>query len=435
MSSEAIGIGGLITLVLLILIRVPIGISLVAVSFGGTWILVGERVAWGMLGVIPYSLASDWAMSSVPMFVLMGFIAYHGKLTTGLFNAARVWLNAVPGGLAISAIFAAAGFSAVTGSSVACAASMGRIAIPEMMRAKYDPSLATGCIAAAGTLGALIPPSILMIIYGVIAQVSITDLFFGGIIPGILTAIGYICVVIVLAMRNPALAPRIEEAIEARQRWDSLKEIAPTLTIVVFVFGGLLAGVFTPTQAGAVGSAFALGLCLLRRSLSLRDAWQSFCETLETSAALFIIVIGANMLTRFLAFSGAGDMMSQMITAVITDKYALILVITAIYLVLGMFLDPLGAMLLTLPIILPVLEKTGISLLWFGVYLVKLLEIGMITPPIGLNAFVVKGVVGRLISVSQIFRGVMPFLLSDMVVVGIMILMPATVFFLPALGK
>jgi tripartite ATP-independent transporter DctM subunit len=435
MSSEMIGVAGLVVLLLLILIRVPIGVALIAVSFGGTWIIAGERVAWGLLGVIPYSLASDWALSSIPMFVLMGYIAFHGKLTTGLFSAARVWLNAVPGGLAISAIFAAGGFSAVTGSSVACAASMGRIAIPEMMKAKYDPVLATGCIAAAGTLGALIPPSILMIIYGVIAQVPITDLFIGGVIPGILTALGYIAVVVIRAMRNPSLAPKLDQQVPWQQRRDSLKEVLPTLSIVVFVFGGLLAGAFTPTQAGAVGSAFAVVLCLLRRSLSWQEVWQSFCETLETTVALFVIVIGANLLTRFLAFSGAGDLISQMISGTVQNKYLLLLGITAVYLVLGMFLDPLGAMLLTLPIFLPVLGKADVSLLWFGVFLVKLLEVGMLTPPIGLNVFVVKGVVGSLVTVTQIFRGVMPFLVSDMIVVALMIAVPATVTLLPGLMK
>lgn len=433
MSSEAIGLSGLAVLVILILIRIPIGVALIGVSFAGTWMLVGGKVAWGMLGVIPYNLAADWSMSSVPMFILMGYIAYHGKLTSGLFDAARVWLGRMPGGLAIAAVFGASGFAAVTGSSVACAASMGRIAIPEMEKSGYDMRLATGCLAAAGTIGALIPPSILMIIYGVIAKVSITDLFMGGIIPGLITGAGYITIVVVTALRKPHMAPRSQEQFDWATRIASLKQVLPTILIVVFVFGGLFAGVFTPGQAGAVGSAFALMLCVMRRSLSWPSVWRAFCETLEVSASMFIIVIGANLLTRFLAFSGAGDLLSEMISGAIDNRFLLLLIITAVYLVLGMFLDPLGAMLLTLPIFLPVLGAEGIDLLWFGVFLVKLLEVGMITPPIGLNVFVIQGVVGNRINVSDVFRGVMPFILSDFGVVLLMIALPATVMWLPGI--
>lgn len=435
MSPELIGILGLIILLVLILARVPIAISLITVSFFGTWLLVGDRVAWGLLGVIPYSLASDWAMSSVPMFILMGYIAYHGKLTSGLFGAARVWLNAIPGGLSIAAIFGATGFSAVTGSSVACAASMGRIAIPEMKAAGYDMRLATGSIAAAGTIGALIPPSILLILYGIIANVSITELFIAGVIPGLLTGVGYVAVVVITALRHPERAPKITVPITRAERLAALKEVLPTLVIIVFVFGGLFAGLFTPGQAGAIGSTFALVLCAMRRTLSWKGVWKSFLETLEVSASLFVIVIGANLLTRFLAFSGAGDMLSEMISSNVSNPYMLLMGITLVYLILGMFLDPLGAMLLTLPIFLPVLDTAGISSLWFGVFLVKLLEVGMITPPIGLNVFVLQGVVGKDVNVSQIFRGVLPFIVSDLVLVALMIILPSLVLFLPSLAS
>jgi len=431
MSSELIGISGLAVLVGLILIRIPIGVALIAVSFAGTWMLTGNRVAWGMLGVIPYSLAADWSLSSVPMFILMGYIAFHGGLTTGLFHAARVWLNNVPGGLAVAAIFGATGFAAVSGSSVACSAAMGRIAIPEMERAGYDMRLATGSLAAAGTIGALIPPSILLIIYGIIANVSIVDLFIAGIIPGLMTAAGYIAVVMGIAILRPGMAPRLPERFSWSTRITALKEILPTFAIIVFIFGGMFWGVFTPGQAGAVGSAFALVLSLARRSLSLQGAWRSFCETLEVSASLFIIVIGASLLTRFLAFSGAGELIADTISGAVSNRYLLLILMAMVYLLLGMFLDPLGAMLLTLPIFLPLLGSAGVDVLWFGVFLVKLLEVGMLTPPIGLNVFVMQGVVGNKVSVSQIFRGVTPFVLLDLAIVLIMIFVPITVLFLP----
>lgn len=433
MSPEFIGVLGLVVLVGMILVKIPIGISLITVSFVGTWVVVGERVAWGMLGVIPRGLASDWALSSIPMFIFMGYLAFHGNLTSGLFRAARVWLNNVPGGLSIAGIFGALGFSAVTGSSVACSAAMGRIAVPEMLKAGYNVRLATGSVAAAGTIGALIPPSILMIIYGIIANVSITDLFIGGIIPGIMTFVGYSLVVMIIAIINPKSAPKIDEHVSWGLRFESLKEVLPTLLIIVFVFGGLFAGAFTPTQAGAVGASFAMLLGVIKRSLSLRDIWTALRETIEVSASLFIIIIGANLLARFLAFSGAGDLLSEMIYTSVSNKYLLLLGIVLIYLVLGMFLEPLGAMLLTLPILLPVLEATNMDLLWFGILLVKLLEIGMITPPVGMNVFVLQAVVGKDAPLGQIFRGVIPFIMSDFVVTLIMILVPATALFLPGL--
>lgn len=435
MSDVQIGFAGIAVLLCLIALRVPIGASLIGVSFGGIWVLVGERAAWGSLGIIPYSFAATWQLSSVPMFLLMGFFCFHAGLTKGLFDAARVWLSSLPGGLAVATVFGAAGFAAVTGSSVACAAAMGRIAVPEMMRRGYDTSLATGTVAAAGTIGALIPPSILMIIYGIIAEVPINQLFLGGVSAGLLTAFGYILVIIIRASLQPDLAPRLTEKVPLSERIQALKEIWPVVLLVIGVFGGLFGGLFTPTEAGAVGAFLSLVIAGLKRSLS----WQSFknalIETLLTSAALFIIAIGASMLTRFLAFSGSGDYLAEFVAAMGANEILLLIGISLIYLVLGMFLEPMGAMLLTLPILLPIIDTTSFSLVWFGVVLTKFLEIGMITPPIGLNVFVIKGVVGDLASTSTIFRGIMWFLFADLIVVALLIIFPEIALYLPSLLK
>lgn len=435
MSDVQIGFAGIAVLLCLIGLRVPIGASLIGVSFGGIWVLVGERAAWGSLGIIPYSFAATWQLSSVPMFLLMGFFCFHAGLTKGLFDAARVWLSSLPGGLAVATVFGAAGFAAVTGSSVACAAAMGRIAVPEMMRRGYDTSLATGTVAAAGTIGALIPPSILMIIYGIIAEVPINQLFLGGVSAGLLTAFGYILVIIIRASLQPDLAPRLTEKVPLSERIQALKEIWPVVLLVIGVFGGLFGGLFTPTEAGAVGAFLSLVIAGLKRSLS----WQSFknalIETLLTSAALFIIAIGASMLTRFLAFSGSGDYLAEFVAAMGANEILLLIGISLIYLVLGMFLEPMGAMLLTLPILLPIIDTTSFSLVWFGVVLTKFLEIGMITPPIGLNVFVIKGVVGDLASTSTIFRGIMWFLFADLIVVALLIIFPEIALYLPSLLK
>lgn len=433
MDRIEVGLTGIGVLLVLILLRLPVGVSLIAVSFGGIWTLVGLKPAWGILTAVPYDFGAKWALTSVPMFLLMGFCCFHAGLTQGLFDAARKWLSGLPGGLAIATVFGAAGFSAVTGSSVACAAAMGRIAVPEMIRNRYDATLATGTVAVAGTIGALIPPSILLILYGIFVQVPISKLFLGGVGAGLLTAFAYVITIIVCVKVNPKLAPQVLEQSPLSDKLRALAETWPIILLVLGVFGGLFGGVFTPTEAGAVGAFLAFLIAGAKQSLTWTKSKQAIIETIQTTAAIFVIAIGANLLTRFLALSGASQFLSQMVIELGADMFLLLLGIAIMYLVLGMFLEPLGAMLLTIPVLLPILQDTGLSLIWFGVVLTKFLEIGMITPPIGLNVFVIKGVVGNLVTTTQIFRGIIYFLLADLVVVALLMIFPEIVLFLPSL--
>lgn len=381
MSDVQIGLAGIAILGVLIAIRVPIGVALISVSFGGLWKLMGWHVAWGALGLIPYQFATNWVLSSVPMFLLLGFICYHTQLTQGMFRAARMWLSGLPGGLAIAAVFGSAGFAAVSGSSVACSAAMGRIAVPEMIRYKYHPELATGTVAVAGTIGALIPPSIIMILYGIIAQQSISGLFLGGISAGILTAIGYIIVILVRVKLNPSLAPDTNDSYPLKDKIWALKDTWPVILIMIGIFAGLFGGVFTPTEAGAVGAFLSIVVAIFKRTMTWVRFRNAILETLLTTAALIIIAVGASLLTRFLALSGTGTYLSDLIIGLDANINVVLLAIVLIYLLLGMFLEPIGAMLLTLPIVLPIIDNAGLNLLWFGIVLTKLLEIGMITPP------------------------------------------------------
>ncbi|WP_137389678.1 TRAP transporter large permease [Rhodoligotrophos defluvii] len=433
MQGEMLGLLGLAALLALLLLRVPIGISLISVSFAGMWMLIGPRAAWGLISAVPYEFSAKWTLSSVPMFLLMGYVCYYAGLTKGLFEACRSWLARLPGGLAIASVFGGAGFAAVTGSSIACAAAMGRIAIPEMLARKYDPALATGTLAAAGTLGALIPPSILLILFGVFAEVSISKLFMGGLGMGLLTTALYVATIWVKATLNPGLAPRMAEAPVLAERLEHLRETWPILLLLVVVIGGMFAGLFTATEAGAVGALAAIIIAYVRRALSPRTMWSSLVETLTTTGALFLIAVGANMLSRFLAISGAADLIAGTVVGLQADPLALLVGIAALYLLLGMFLDPLGAMLLTLPILLPVLRESHIDLVWFGVFLAKLLEVGMITPPVGMNVFVIKSVVGQTISLGTIYRGIVAFLIADAVALALVIALPSLVTFLPGL--
>lgn len=426
-------IAGIFIAVLLcmILMRIPIGISLIAVSFVGLWQMFNWNIAWGSLGIVPYSFANSWVLSSIPAFLFMGFICYHTRLTQGLFNAAQIWLSGLPGGLAIASVFGCAGFAAVTGSSVACSAAMGKIAVPEMVRNRYSAELATGTVAAAGTIGALIPPSILMILYGIISRQSVSSLFLGGLVVGVITLIAYIAVIVIRVNLNPDLAPPVKIEATRTEKFKALGQTWPVLLIVVGVFAGLFGGAFTPTEAGAIGAMLSMLVALLYGSLTFKALRMAITETLTTTAALLIIAVGASLLTRFLALSGIGDALSDTILSFGASPLMIMMGIVVIYLILGMMLEPVGAMLLTLPIVLPLVEETGYSLLWFGVVLVKLLEIGMITPPMGMNVFVIKGVVGNMASLTMIFRGVFWFVVIDLLIVAMLIAFPAIVLFLP----
>ncbi len=431
MSDLAVASAFIGVLFVLILLRVPIGVSLIAVSFGGLWATFGWNIAWGSLGIVPYNFANSWVLSSIPAFLLMGFICYHTRLTQGLFNAAQVWLSGLPGGLAIASVFGCAGFAAVTGSSVACSAAMGKIAVPEMIRNRYSPELATGTVAAAGTIGALIPPSILMILYGIISRQSVSQLFLGGLTVGLITLVAYTLLIVVRVKANPDLAPSVETVATRGQKLRALGETWPVLLIVTGVFAGLFGGAFTPTEAGAIGAVLSAVVAIIYRTLTPTALRNALIETITTTAALLIIAVGASLLTRFLALSGIGDALTSTITSIGVSPILIMLGIVVIYLLLGMMLEPVGAMLLTLPIVLPLVEETGFSLLWFGVVLVKLLEVGMITPPMGMNVFVIKGVIGNLASLSTVFKGVVWFVVVDLVIVAALITFPDIVLFLP----
>lgn len=435
MTDVQVGLVGIGLLLTLIALRVPIGVTMITVSFTGIWYLMGWNVAWGSLGVIPYQFSTNWVLSSVPMFLLLGFICYHARLTEGLFRAARMWLSGVPGGLAISGILGCAGFASVCGSSVACSAAMGRIAVPEMMKQRYSAELATGTVAAGGTIGALIPPSIIMILYGIIAQTSITDLFLGGVAIGLITMVSYILVILIRVKLNPELAPSTKEDIPMAEKIAALKDVWPILLVMLGIFGGLFSGIFTPTEAGAIGAFLSCVVAVIARQLTWERFKNAILETLLTTTGLLIIGIGASLLQRFLALSGAGTYISELIIGQNADIAWVLFGIVMIYLLLGMFLEPIGAMLLTLPIVLPIINSAELSLVWFGVVLTKLLEIGMITPPVGMNVFVIKGVVGNLISTTGIFKGIMWFLFADLVVLALMMFFPEIVLFLPNWAK
>ena len=429
MTDVQIGISGIVGMLALIAVRVPIAIAMFTVGAIGLTLLIGFGPMTGLLRSLPYQFAASWELSSLPTFLVMGYVAYHANLTQGLFRAAKLWLSALPGGLAIATIFGAAAFSALSGSSIACAASMGKIAVPEMMRAGYSVRLATGTVAAAGTLGPLIPPSILMILYGIFMQQSIGKLFLAGLAVGLLTAIGYVITIWVWVTLRPGSAPQVTERASMRERLASLRETLPSILLVVLVFGGLFGGLFTASEAGALGSAFAVIIGFARGSLNWKTLRLALEESLSTTCVILLIAIGANLVARFLAVSGTDQAIADWVLAVKPTQFEFFVIITVLYSILGMLLEPVGIMLLTIPIVYPVLVTLDINLIWFGAILVKFLEIGMLTPPIGLNVFVIKSVVGDLADTWTIFKGVGPFLVADAIVVGATMAWPDMVLF------
>jgi tripartite ATP-independent transporter DctM subunit len=431
LAKETVGFIGILILLAMIFLRVPVGVALATVSVGGIFIILGERPAIGMLSSIPYDFTAHWTLSSIPMFLFMGYLCYHAGLTTGLFRLARLWLSWMPGGLSVASIQGSALFAAVTGSSLACTAAMGRIAVPEMLKAGYDKGLATGTVAAAGTIGSMIPPSILLIIYGIFVEQSIAALFMGALIPGILTAMLYSVMVVVRCWLKPSLAPPVHEDVSWGERFAAFGDTWPVIVLVIGVFGGLFTGIFTPTEAGSIGAALAFLIGLAKRALSWPVLKEAIGETLRTTASIFLIAIGAQLLTRFFALAGTTQIIADWIGNPEYSQLQVILIISAILILLGMLLDPIGIMLLTIPILLPVLEARDINLIWFGVLMAKFLEIGFITPPVGLNVFVVKGIVGDLVPIHKIFTGIAWFVVMDFFLIAALIAFPQIILWLP----
>jgi C4-dicarboxylate transporter, DctM subunit len=433
MSPAALGCTTLVALLGLLALRVPIGVALGGVSIFGIWYLRGLGVALGLLRSAPYDFLANWELSAIPMFILMGAVAHYSGISGSLFSAARLWLGWLPGGLAVATNFACAGFAAASGSSVAASAAMGKIAIPEMLKAGYAPSLATGTVAAAGTLAALIPPSILFVLYGIFSETSVTKLLIAGLLPGLLTAGIYAAMLIGRCMIFPEIAPKVDIQTTWRERWQALLEIWPIIFLVVGVIGSLMSGIVTPTEAGACGAFLAYLIAFMQGRLTWLVFRSSVLEAVTSTSRLLFVAVGAILLTKFLALSGLPFYLAGVMSDWALDPVLLMVGVSVVYLVLGMFLDPLGIMLITIPIFVPMFERLGLDLVWFGVILVKYLEIGLLTPPVGFNVYVIKTVVGPDISLETIFRGVGWFLACEVVIMTLLIAFPQISLYLPSL--
>lgn len=428
-----IGLLGIVFALALMTARIQIGVALGIVAFVGISLITSPSAAWGILSSIPHNFVANWSLSAVPMFLLMGFIASEAGLTKGLFVSARIVLGRVPGSLASATVVASAMFASASGSSVATAAAFSRIAIPEMMKSNYQAALATGAVAAAGTLGSLIPPSVLLIIYGIFTETSIGALFVAGFIPGVISALIYILMITIRAKINPEIAPIDSKTYTREETVSALKDVWPLPVLIVGVLGGIFFGVFTPTEAGAVGAILTSMIAIFRGAMTLSVLRAAATAAVVGTSTIYLIAIGASMFSIFMALSTVPNQLAESLIVVIDNVYLLILSLSVLFIILGMFVESISLMLIILPIVLPLLLALNVNMVWFGIIVVKLLEIGLVTPPLGMNVYVIKSSLGDKVDLRDIFKGVWWFIAMDIVALALLVAFPILVLFLPSL--
>lgn len=428
---------GLAAVLFLVFLRMPIAIAMGFVGFIGYAELRGFRASISMVGRLIIDTAQDYGLSVVPLFILMGLFVNKGGLSRELYQVSYAFMGHFRGGLAMATIVACAGFSAICGSSLATAATMSKVAMPQMRKYNYADSLSTASIAAGGTLGILIPPSVILVIYGLLTETSIGKLFIAGIIPGLLGVILYLVAVRYTILRNPEAGPAGERASWV-DRAKAVKGVWAVLLLFFIVIGGLygvldfwpLNLTFSPTEAAGMGAAGAFLIALSRRRLSFAATMQVLIETVQTTAALFTVLIGAWVFSNFVNLAGLPEALRATVSSAGLGPMTVMLMILGVYVLLGCVFESLSMLLLTVPIFFPLVTSLGFDPVWFGIIVVVVTEISLITPPVGLNVFVLKGVVGN-VSTATIFKGVTPFWVVDIIRLALLVLVPTLVLFLP----
>lgn len=429
MSSHLIGLIGILVLFAAIGLRMPVGFALGAVGAVGASVLIGLHSGMSVLGISPFHTASSYFLAVIPLFVLMGGLASLSGISSDGYRAAYRWIGHIRGGLSMATIGACAFFAGVCGSSAADAVTIARISLGEMRSHKYDPSLATGCIAAGGTLGILIPPSMSFIIYGIITEQSIGKLFLAGIIPGVLLTGLFILTIHIITHRNPSLGPPGEKATWV-ERIKAVKDTWGMAVLFLVVMGGIWGGFFTPTEAAAAGAMIAFLLMLIRGRFDLKKLKQTVLETVKTSGMIMVLVIGALIFNYFLALSGLPMALAEFITGLSLPRLGILVVILLTYVILGCLMEVFSMTILTLPIIFPAVKALGFDPIWFGVLFTLMCEMAQITPPVGLNVYVIAGMAPD-VPMENIFRGALPFVIAIAVCVFLLIAFPPIALLLP----
>jgi len=429
MSPMMIGLGLLALMLILMVIRVPIAATMLIPGFIGYWLLGSPAALLAHLKGVAFARLSVYDLSVIPLFLLMGYFATQGGLSRDLFRAANALIGHVRGGMAMAAILACAMFGTVCGSSVATAATIGQVAIPEMKRLGYSGRIYTATLAAGGTLGILIPPSVVLIVYGILTEQNIAKLFAAAIIPGIIATIGYLIAIAWYARRHPDHAPAAPRLSPA-ERWAAYKPVWPIVIIFVIVFGGIYGGLFSPTEAASVGAIATFVVALAKGELTMKGVRESFLGTASNTGMIFLIFLGADLLNSALALSQMPAQLAQWVSASGASPVLIIVLILVFYLVLGGVMDEMSMILLTLPIVFPIvmgLDLYGLDAqskaIWFGMLILMVVQIGLIAPPVGLNVYVINGM-ARDVPMAESYRGVMPFLVTDFIRTAILVAFP-----------
>ncbi len=429
MSATLVGIIGLGGLFFLLAFRTPVAIAMMVIGVIGIWVLNGWQASMSTLVDESFVIASTYELIVIPLFVLMGNFATISGMSADLYRAAYAWVGHWRGGLASATIASCAGFAALSGSSVASAVTMGRVSLPEMRRYNYDNRLATGCIAAGGTLGILIPPSTGFVIYAILTEESIGRLFLAGVLPGLLLTVLFMVSIYIQTRINPTLGPAGPRT-NLPGRVKALVDAGAMIGIVVIVIGGIYGGIFTPTEAAGVGAFLAFVLALIRRKVNYKAMSTVLLQTIRTSALAFLILIGAHIFNPFLALTQIPGDLAELLAGLELPRYVIMLILMAAYIVLGTFLEGFAMLVLTLPIVHPLILALGYDPIWFGVIMVIVLEMGLISPPVGVNVFVVKGVAED-VPLKQIFSGIIPFWIAMAICLIILLIFPQIALFLP----
>ncbi len=431
LSPTAVGVLYISFMMIMLLFGFPVAFSMAFTGLSGLFYLAGGDVAVNITKMNTYDAVAHYFYCVIPFFLLMGFLVLHAGIGTKLYNTGAKLFGRLPGGLAIGTIFGCGGFAAICGESVASAATMGSVSLPEMKRFKYDDSLATGSVAAGGTLGILIPPSIGFIVYGIITEESIGKLFMAGIIPGIILTLGFAVAIYIQCKINPTLAPKAPKT-TVSETLLSIKDVWHVALLFLVVIGGIYSGVITPTEAGGIGAIGALIISIFSPGFTRHKFFESLRQATQMSAMVFTILIGVSLLGYFIALTDIPLNFANYLKSIDVSRYVIFVLILALYLVLGMLMNIIPMMMLTLPILFPTVIALGFDPIWFGVIMVIMMEMGQITPPIGLNVFVIHGVAKKYeIPMATIFRGIIPFIIVEVIVIFLLTLFPEIVLFLP----
>jgi len=430
LSPDAVAVIGFLVLFGLMLLRVPVGMAMGLVGVTGYAYIAGPGPALKLIGQSSMRTVTDYTFGVIPMFMLMGAFVSVSGVSKELFRAANAFIGHMRGGLGVATVLACGGFAAICGSSVATAATFSSVAYPEMRRFGYPQSFSTGVIAAGGTLGAMLPPSTVLAVYAILTQQDIGKLFMAGIVPGLLAMLLYVITIMIIVRVRPDWLPKGEQK-SWGERFRGLKDVWAPLVLFMFVIGGLYGGFFTPTEAGGVGASGAFLLGVLRGKLDKAGVREALLSATRTAAAVFTVLIGALLFGYFLTITQVPQKLTEMLTGMGVGRYGVLAMIMVVYLVLGCLMDAMAMIILTVPIIYPVIIQLGFDPIWFGVIIVMTVELGLIHPPVGMNVFVIKSVV-KDVSFTTIFKGVIPFVITDLLRLVILISFPIIALWLPA---